>query len=208
MGAELGRSLRAIAALAVFVAVALQFRSSVLQNGFPALSFFSFFTIQSNLFAAVLWAWLCMRPQPPLTRWRGAATLYLAATGLVYGALLAGYQAELQTTIPWVDLVLHRLLPLYAVLDWLLQPPRPAPAWRDAAAWLVFPALYLVYSLWRGATIGWYPYPFLDPAHAGGYAAVAAYAAGIAVAMLILALLVIALARRGRAVGPVGEERG
>jgi hypothetical protein len=201
------RGLYLLAALAALTAIGVQFRSSVLLGGFSAVSFFSFFTIQANLLAAAVWAARALRPAARLARWRGAATLYLAATGLVYGVLLAGYQAELQTTIPWVDLVLHRVLPLAIVLDWLLQPPRPAPAWRDALPWLIHPALYLVYSLLRGAAVGWYPYPFLDPAQAGGYAAVAAYAAGIAMAIALLALLLVALARRSGAVGPAGEER-
>jgi hypothetical protein len=34
------------------------------------------------------------------------------------------YQEELQITIPWVDTVVHKILPLVMVADWLIAPPR------------------------------------------------------------------------------------
>ena len=189
------RALRVLLAAAALLAIAVQFRHSVIGNGFSALSFFSFFTIQSNLFAALLLALTGLRGSQGLDAWRGAATLYMSLTGLVYGVLLAGYQAQLQTTIPWVDLLLHRILPALAVADWLLLRPQQRLDWRTAAWWLLYPLLYLVYSLIRGPQVGWYPYPFLDPA-AGGYAVVALYAGAIAVVVVLLAALVIAAGRR------------
>lgn len=189
------RALRLLGAAATLVAVVVQFRHSVLGNGFSALSFFSFFTIQSNLFAAALLACSGLRGAQGLDGWRGAAMLYLGLTGLVYGVLLAGYQVQLQTTIPWVDVVLHRAMPLLVAADWLLQRPASQPGWRRPALWLVYPLLYLGYSLLRGPYAGWYPYPFLDPAN-GGYASVAAYALGIAAVTLLLAWLLNAGGRR------------
>lgn len=191
------RALRLCGAAAIAVAVAVQFRHSVLGNGFSALSFLSFFTIQSNLFAAAVLLCSGLRGAQGLDAWRGAATLYLGLTGLVYGVLLAGYQAQLQTTIPWVDLVLHRLMPLLVAADWLLQRPVSQPGWRRPALWLVYPLLYLGYSLLRGPYAGWYPYPFLNPAN-GGYASVAVYTLGIAVVTLLLAWVLDAGGRRER----------
>ena len=144
-------------------------------------NFFSFFTIESNILAAAVLLYGAARPalvgraQTSILV-RGAAVLYMTVTFIVYGVLLSGYQEELQTTIPWVDTVVHRVLPIVMILDWIIDPPDNALTWRRALPfWLVPPAAYLVYSLIRGPIVDWYPYPFLNPDEVGGYAGVAAY---------------------------------
>ena len=111
--------------------------------GFSAANFFSFFTIQSNILAAAMLA-LCVAVRreerdPPFDAVRVAVTLYIAITGVVFALLLAGLQEELQTTIPWVDFVVHKLVPLVLVVDWLLDPPMHRLSPRVAIAWLVYP---------------------------------------------------------------------
>ena len=67
---------------------------------------------------------------------RSGVVLYMAITGIVFALILSGLQEELQTTIPWVDFVVHKLMPVVLVVDWLLDPPRHRlPLWA-AAAWL------------------------------------------------------------------------
>ena len=74
--------------------------------------------------------------------------------------------------MPWDNTVLHQLVPVAVVLDWaLVGPSRPVPL-RTGLVWLVYPLLYLAWTLVRGAVVDWYPYPFTDPAH-GGYGRVA-----------------------------------
>jgi len=43
------------------------------------------------------------------------------------------------------------------VVDWLLQPPASKLKPRHLMLALVFPAVYLVYVVLRGASTGWYP---------------------------------------------------
>ncbi len=169
-------------------------------------NFFSFFTIQSNLLAAGVLLWLAVRgsdghgrQQGRVDLIRGAATLYMATTGIVYGLLLSGYQEALQTTVPWVDTALHRVMPVVMVIDWLADPPETRLNVRQALPWLAFPGLYLVYSLIRGPIVDWYPYPFIDPRNAGGYPAVAAYAVGITIGVLAFTWVIVRLGewRRG-----------
>ena len=53
-----------------------------------------------------------------------------------------------------------------------LRLARPRIGWQTVLWSLLFPVLWLAYTLVRGAIWKWYPYPFLDvPAH--GYAGVA-----------------------------------
>jgi hypothetical protein len=60
----------------------------------------------------------------------------------------------------------------------------------------VFPALYLGYTVLRGASVGWYPYPFLNPANVGGYGGVVLYAAGITVTFFVAAWALLAIGNR------------
>jgi hypothetical protein len=190
--------------VAVLTAVALGFtayRSSL--NGNLG-NFFSFFTILSNILGTLVFfaggaaaaASRAGGPSGPLPGLvRGAAALYLVITGIVYGVALAHYDTP--EVIPWVNVVVHRVTPLVFAVDWVIDPPRPAPRFSRALAWLVFPALYLVYTLARGAAVGWYPYPFLDP-RSHGYARVAVGCVLVAAAFLAAAaLLCWAAARLG-----------
>lgn len=158
---------------------------------FSLANYFSFFTIESNLFAAAVLLYGALRPTDDRTSEtyelvRGAAVLYMATTGAVYGVLLAGYATDLNTELAWADNVVHRLMPVVLVADWLIDPPRTRLTLRRALVWIAFPLVYLCYSLLRGPRVDWYPYPFLDPDKAGGYLGVFAYSVGITVCVLLV----------------------
>ena len=55
---------------------------------------------------------------------RGAVTLYIAITGAVFALLLSGLQESLDTHIGWVNFIVHKLIPVVLVVDWLIDPPR------------------------------------------------------------------------------------
>jgi NADH:ubiquinone oxidoreductase subunit 3 (subunit A) len=54
------------------------------------------------------------------------------------------------------------------IIDWLWDRPSARIPFVKALIWLKIPIAYVAYSLIRGMFVGWYPYPFLDPAN-GGY---------------------------------------
>lgn len=189
-------------AVLIAVAVLVQFRSGSLRPGFSAVNFFSFFTIQSNIALAgvFLAGALGGRSVGGAGRdaARGAVTVYIATTGLVYAVLLSGLEEALAMTLPWVNVVLHVLTPIAGLLDWWLEPPRARLGAGRVAQWLAYPLAYAVYSLARGARTGWYPYPFLDPGPAGDHARVAATCLGIAVVVGLLGLAIRAIGNRRR----------
>jgi hypothetical protein len=134
-------------------------------DGFSAANFFSFFTIESNIIGAAVFgitgiAALKKRSVERLAYVRGGATLYMTITGIVYVLLLSN--ADVQTPLPWVNLTLHYIFPVIIMIDWLLDNPVQSIRFKKALIWLVFPLLYGAYSLIRGASTGWYPYPFLN----------------------------------------------
>lgn len=155
------------------------------QSSIDAVSYFSFFTILSNILAAAVLLY-GVRPRDSVRyeRERCAATVYMTITGVVYGLLLSGYPAH----SAWINNVEHRIMPVVVVLDWLLIAPRHRLSTATAMTILAFPAAYIAYTEIRGAIVDWYPYPFLDPRE-GGVGRVVAYSTGIAVAFLIVALL-------------------
>ena len=157
--------------VAIVVALASQFSKSMKIAGFGPIDFFSYFTVLSNVAAAVVLLVEAGRPGVLTNdRWnlvRGAVTLYMAITGIVYNLLLAPASADVGLTARWVDVLVHIVGPVVVVLLWVVDPPNRRPTMRAAAVWLVFPIVYLVYSLVRGPIADWYPYPFLNPGETG-----------------------------------------
>lgn len=164
---------------------------------FNAVNFFGYFTNLSNIVAALLlivsaaYVYKSRKPSATDDLVRGAATLYMVITGVVYALLLTGEDVGL--LLPWVNSILHVVMPVVVVADWLYQPPRTKLMARHILWWLLFPAMYLVYTLLRGAIVGWYPYPFLDPDKIGGYGGVALYACGILLAFFCFGWLLMRL---------------
>ena len=116
--------------------------------------------------------------------------MYLSVTFIVVIVLLSNVDVGLQ--LPWVDVVLHKIFPVVVVADWLLDPPHQRLDIRDTIYWLVYPLIWTVFTIARGAVDGWYPYPFLDPAN-GGYGSVAITIVGVLVGFLVLSALFVAL---------------
>jgi len=186
------RLYRAAAGLAVVAAITYEVLHLNGRANWVAGNYFSYFTVISNIFAAavVLAAAGPFAHSPPrrLDLLRGAATVYILTTGIVYALLLSGGKAQ----IPWVNTVEHQVMPIAVPLDWLLVAPRGTIGWRRALPWMAFPIVYVAYTLIRGVLRHphWYPYPFLDPDSSGGYLKVLASSIGIGVGILALIWLV------------------
>jgi hypothetical protein len=116
----------------------------------------------------------------------------MTITGVVFNLLLRGVDTP---TIAWVNEVVHVIMPLVMVFDWLTAPPRDPIRWPAALRWLIFPLLWLAYTLVRGAIVGWYPYPFLDVPRLGA-ASVAVTCVLIAVGFIATSAVVMASANR------------
>jgi hypothetical protein len=192
-------------ALLTLVAVAAQFAHGVADPPFHVVRFFSFFTIESNLLAAgvlLVSGSAALRGRPPSDRldmWRGAATLYMATTGIVYVVMLSGQKTEM---LAWANFVVHYLMPVALVLDWAVDRPRWRITFRRALVWMAFPVAFIAYSLVRGAMIDWYPYPFVDVGE-HGYPAVLATSAVLGLGMLgMIWLLAWTTSPSGRRTAP------
>jgi len=167
-------TLRIAIALAACSAIVTQMSFSMHQRAASLQNLLSFFTIESNLIAAAAFlivgtlGLLGRRESESVTMLRGASTVYMITTGVVYSTLLSGNEAAVDSTITWVNLTLHYAMPVILALDWILFASNIARRYGDVLVrWLAFPFVYVLYSLLRGAKTGWYPYPFLNPQTAG-----------------------------------------
>ncbi|WP_423918775.1 Pr6Pr family membrane protein [Frigoribacterium sp. 2-23] len=190
---------RLAAAIAIVVAVIGQLEVSLQSGIFNPFNFFGYFTIQSNLLLAVAFVVSAVttmsgRTQGPLlVLFRGATVTYIATTGIVYNTLLANASMDNSFDLPWANDVLHKVIPIYGVLDWVLFGDRTRILWKRLGLFLVYPIVWLIVILIRGATDGFVPYPFLDPAI--GYGVVTLYCIGIATFIALMSALVIWLSR-------------
>lgn len=210
---------RALAALLTLAAVVAQYAASLAfwqthgeDIGFRSTNFFSFFTIESNLIAMItlaIGAVLIARRSAVDPGWfavlRASAITYMIVTGVVYNILLRDIPLSQGVTVWWSNEVLHLIVPIYMVVDWLFAPGARRVQWRTVICVAIFPVVWVAYTMLRGplaidsATgLGWYPYPFLHPAN-GGYGSVAVYIVIIAVTIVAVAAAVVGVWRRNGA---------
>jgi hypothetical protein len=193
------------AALSLF-AVGFQLFTVHIPKGFDVPNFFAYFTNLSNILISVVFIIGAVRlirgrtdPSASDVAIRGAATVYIAFVGVVFNTVLA--DTDLGDLVPWVNVIVHMIIPIAGVLDWFLWAPKRRLPFTITLWWMIWPAVYSIFSIVRGAITGFYPYPFYNPGVQGGYGGVALWCLVLLVAFLVLAVLVWALGtlrQRGR----------
>lgn len=182
-------------------AIVTEIVALVHRGTFIPANFLSFFTIQANLFASIVLlvgaTVLLRNKQSRCDMWRGAATLYMAMTGIIFAILLSGLDADVLTAVPWDNTVLHYIMPIAVFVDWLLYSPVRQIHFKRTFLWLVYPLAYLAYTLIRGHYVNWYPYPFLNVTERG-YGVVLVSSVGVTVLVAALAWMISKLTRRSR----------
>jgi hypothetical protein len=198
----------AVGALLGWFALALQLYLMLVQSLVPerlgtVITFFSFFTILTNILTASVFTAVAFQPKHGWGKWlcrpsvQAATAVYIAIVGMVYQLLLR--QLWNPQGAQWVaDVLLHSMVPVGYVVYWLLFAPRAELSWKDSVTWLIYPGVYLVYVLARGAVSGLYPYPFVD-VNVLGYGGVLARSGLLLLVFLGMGLLVVAVGRRVRA---------
>lgn len=202
------RSWHALIAVLMLAAVTVQIIVAVRVSGTPhetsvgllrgsstagrIIRVLSFFTIESNLLSGLVSAQLAIRPDRDGTAWRSlrlAALFGITVTGLVYSTVLAKIHEPNGTAETFVNDLVHYVVPVMMILGWLAFGPRPRITRTTILGSLLFPLLWIIYTLVRGAIWKWYPYPFLDvPTH--GYLRVAVNAVLVTAVLGAVAALI------------------
>ena len=192
-----------IGAATTWFAVLLQFYLIILNKveSVPEtiIRFFSFYTILINILVAFCFTVLWLKPNSQsgiffsqsgvLT----ATTIYITVVGVLYNLILrqiwsaVGFQRL-------ADELLHVVIPLLFILYWYFFAPKGGLEWKNAFPWLIYPFIYTVFILFRGALSGFYPYPFVD-ANILGFKKVVVNSVGLFIMFFVPSLLFIVITK-------------
>ena len=187
----------------------------VIETGFMVRHKLAYFTIQTNIFSALLFGVLLLQTVKRRRQektWQvgalspglhGALAFYITMTMLGFWAVLAPTTGiPVNRFLLLNTLILHLITPVLTIVDFLLFCPHGRLQKRHAIVWLSYPIGYLFlvflysgfirepyYSFRMGEqTVDlMYPYPFLDADVMG--------AGGVIIAVLMLAAVFYAVAR-------------
>ena len=198
------RLYRAVFACVGWFALILQYVLTLTGNphmgaGELTLNFFSYFTILTNILAALALTAPVVAPYSRLGRWsasegvRAAVAMYIAVVGLTYHFLLADVW-DPQGWLLVANTLLHYVMPAAFLIDWLAFTPKGRLRWADPAKWLVPVLIYGGWTLLHGRLSGWWPYWFTDVDKLG-LGRTVVYFAALLVFFLIVGLIVVAIDR-------------
>jgi hypothetical protein len=172
---------------------------------FATANFFSYFTIQTAMLAVVTLViaagFALFTPFDPawLGILRTMVTVYLLVSGVVFGLIVVQASTrDYRVDVPWSDALLHFVVPALAVVAWSSDSViavNPRVPWSTVGWVLVYPSVWLVFTLLRGADVGWYPYFFLDEAQVGGFVGVALYCVLVVGIFLVITAVLVAVNR-------------
>ncbi|MBX7041843.1 MAG: Pr6Pr family membrane protein [Ignavibacteria bacterium] len=161
------------------------------------VKYLSFMTIWTNFLIALFFTFVTVSPGSKGGKFfsghsvQTALLVYIIAVGLIYHLFLAhiwdpkGYQYV-------ADQILHTVVPLYYLMYWVFFTEKTVLNFKSAFNWLLYPLVYAVYAMVRGAITMKYPYYFLDAVKLG-YPVVLRNIALIAVSYFMMGGLLIAI---------------
>ena len=163
-----------LAAIVVWFGLGLQFYISVplyMNQGLTfagaVIQILSFFTILTNLIVALAYSSILLTPGSKLGKFFSRTStitsiaVYIGIVGFIYALVLRNVWNP-QGLFKLADNLLHTVSPILFIIFWLMFVPKEALKWRLSINWLLFPFIYLVYSIIRGQILGVYPYFFMD----------------------------------------------
>ncbi|HTE09517.1 MAG TPA: Pr6Pr family membrane protein [Chitinophagaceae bacterium] len=184
-------------------ALAAQFyiNASLKLNPVPemVIRYFSYFTIQINLVVALCYTVLLFSPGSRAGNFfsrqqtLAALTVYIVIVGLIYNIILR-FLWNPEGLQKIVDEILHSVIPVLALIYWLLFAGKNKLEWKHVLTWLIYPFAYIIYILIRGSASGFYPYPFINTTELG-LNKVLVNSAGIAAVFALISLILVAIGK-------------
>ena len=153
-------------ALASQLYIIMRYRTTSV--GATLVQYFSYYTILTNIMIAWVCTVLFIRREDTSGRKKvlTAILVYILTVGLTYNLILRSlWKPEGLQLL--ADNLLHSIIPLLYLVFWLIFVKKHTLQWNNFLPWLIYPLLYLIYVMIRGAIFGVYPYPFIDVAQIG-----------------------------------------
>ena len=175
---KLNRAVLAAIAFVGWFALVAQFvltlsnPASDLGVGERIVRFFSYFTALTNLLVAITSTSLAFFPATRVGRFFSSASVqtavatYISIVAIIYSIFLRGSWDPLSLH-GLNDTLFHDIIPFAYVLHWILFSPKNGLCFSDPLFWLIYPAVYIAYTLVHGAAANWYPYWFADASKLG-----------------------------------------
>jgi len=155
-----------------------------------ALNIFSYYTIQTNLFVAIVIALeIAVDSRRAgdckiLRILTGGVILWIMVTAVIYHFLLSTFYKPSGLAL-LANILLHYVTPLMMLIYWIFFEKKVRYRSFYPLVWALYPLFYALVSIVRGMMTGFYPYWFLNPG--------APYPSGIgSVWNLLLFIIVIA----------------
>lgn len=160
-----------------------------------SINFFSYFTVLTNILAALALTLPWLATQSELGKFFARPTVRTAIAAYIIIVMTIVYFVlrHLTTFQGWnfvADLLLHYVMPVLFVIDWLFLVPKQTLKVNDTLGWLAIPVIYLVWTFIHGAFSGFYPYPFLNDAELGN-ARVLLNEAGLLMILHVLGFILV-----------------
>lgn len=197
------KTFAAIAAAIGWIALVLQLYLIIVNRtaSIPEtlLRYFGFFTILTNILVAASLTLVYVKGISEnghfLTRPKTltATAVYITIVGLIYNVILR-FQWAPEGLAKLVDELLHSFIPVLFIFFWIKFVPKQSIQWKNILPWLIYPLVYLGYTLLRGSFAAWYPYPFINVTDLG-YEKVVMNSAMVTVAFLVIAVLFAGIAK-------------
>ncbi|WP_349681728.1 Pr6Pr family membrane protein [Sphingobacterium sp. UBA7249] len=197
------KSLAAFIALLSWGAIIAQFlisiNNSTISNLELIIRFFSYFTILTNLMVAISCTSIVLLPNSAIGHFAvkpvtvTAVTLYILIVGLIYNFVLR-FLWQPAGIVRIIDEILHLIIPILVLIYWWRSINKPLIQWCSIFSWLLYPIFYFLYTLWHGASSGFYPYPFVDVSVLG-INRVLTNSLSLSLVFLLLGLLLILVTR-------------
>ena len=191
-----------VAWFALLLQVPLTMRTSI-ANGMTVigaiLTYFSFFTLLTNLIVALVLTFSLLAPNSRWGRFFSSpvvatgTALYIAMVGGVYSVLLR-HVWNPEGLDKLADIILHDVVPVMYVAFWIFFVLKSGLRWKNPLSWAIYPIFYLAWILIRGAISGRYPYPFVDAGQLG-YPQVLLNSVVLLTIFLVIGFAVVAVAR-------------
>ena len=162
-------------------------------------NFFSFYTIITNILVALSLSFTLLKSNSRTGLFfrnpvfHTFLAVHILIVGLVYFFILDSlWKPE---GLNWIaNVTLHYATPILYTIYWLFFVEKSDLKWKHCLGWLIYPAVYFIYSIIRGEITKWYPYPFVDVSKSG-YPAVLQNAGILMIVFIIAGLVFIGVGK-------------
>lgn len=164
-----------------------------------AVRFFSFFTITTNSIVFICSAMLLFGGKNTMNAFFRkcttvtAITVYILIVGIVFNLLLRSI-VDLQGHHRIVSEIFHVVVPILFFFFWLFFVSPEKISFKTIWFWLLYPIIYMIYTLFHGFISSFYPYPFIDVTKLGLQTALI-NGVFVLIAFVVLSVILISISK-------------